>query len=278
MNSSTLCAEIMAEARYHNPKASLIQILDGVTELLSNEVLPEVLKNLSLPKFPSWSSILIAESRKERRGKKFKDSKSLRDRRVAIQQVEYVKRQMGWDGSDTSTSVRHFSDSTSPIFFPRFDLASVEEVSNHGSGYGKETKTPIEEEVGKPYPNILFPLKPQDTISLSKEIQQKIVSEPIVERAFKNIELSIRKLVDAKKLETSIDMSFRSDPEIPSWKKYVITITLPLNIDFNARMNMWTLFDLVIRKEITELAKNASDDERKFFDDLNKSLFLHVEL
>lgn len=276
MSQKTLYDEIVTQARIHNSSASSVEILESVLDIISKEVLPTVFKNLGLPEFPSWS-MLAFEERGRRKRKRGDTPRKLVERRAVIQQVECLKRRMGWDGGNSVTGTPYFPDSDNVEFLPTSDLSSVKKTMPHELNYAEEIKNRFLEP-DKPYPNVLLPMEPKQSVVLSEEIQKKIVSEPIIEEAFKRIEVQIRNLVAERKLETNVEMSFRSDPEIPSWKKYVIMIIPPASVDFKARMNIRTLFEIAIRKEMDDLLKKTGEDRERCLNQLDKSLFLHIEL
>lgn len=277
MSPQTLYDEILSQARNHNPSASSSEILEGVFEIISREILPTVFKALELPQFPSWSMLAI-ESRGRRRRKSVETPIKLVERRAVIQKVDRLKRQISWDGGNSVRYDPHFSDSNNITFLPTSHLSSAEEAFPREFDYGEEIKTQSLEEPDRPYLNDLLPLEPKEPMVLSEEIQRKIVSEPVVEEVFKRIEVRMRNLATDRKLEMSFEVSFHSDAEIPSWKKYVIKINPPSNLDFKARMNIRTLLDMAIRKEIDDLLKSANGNRKEYLNQLSKSLFLHIEL
>lgn len=274
MSTQTLLSEIMTEAKNHNPDASSSEIAQGIVGIMEREILPEVLRDVSLPPFPSWSDMLI-ESKGRRIRKRFRSREILEERRIILQQIEYVRRGLVWDGTDTIAPTPHFPDFTSVIEVPESGKSSIKEIPKHD---GEETQAPTAEIIDKPYPTITPQPKLKSQITLSTEFQEKIITEPLLEQTFKNVEVGIRELIDARNLEANIDVSFRLDFEIPSWKKLVINVGVPSQVDFKDRMNIWTMFDLAIRNKITSLAKDASDDMREYLGNLNKDLFVHIEL
>ena len=51
--SASLLEEVTAQIKASNPNASPEEITESILSLLSKEILPAVLKNMSLPKFPT---------------------------------------------------------------------------------------------------------------------------------------------------------------------------------------------------------------------------------
>ena len=269
MSSHTLYDQILTEARSHNPEASPDEILDGLVTILENEILPEVLQDMSLPKFPSFSAILRSESTGRLVKKKFEPTDTLRKRRVVIQQIERLKRQLGWDGNNESRTLPYFSNSSNLAVFPELHVSPT-----------KRTKLHIEkpEKTDEPYPTIAPPSKAPYQIVLSEAFQKKILSDPMLENVFKNIEIGMRNLIASRNLETDASVTSLTDFEIPSWEKLVINISPLSPMDFKERMNVWTLFDITIRNKIVALAKDADEKTQESLRNLNKRLYLHIEL
>lgn len=264
--------EILVELKKHNPQASADDISSGVISILEKEILPKVLRYMSLPDFPSWTDMAIRKSHKLPK-KILNTRESLEKRRRIIQDIECVKRQLYWDGGTTSK----------PTFsYPNADIITSTPELNFSSGW---QLTEPEEKVDNPpeqtndtHVQRLYNPTEKFKIVLKKEVQKKIVSDFVFEDVFRKIEISIRELVDSRNLEGSIDVSFRTDHEITSWKKYVIELNLPPKIEFKERTKIWTIFDLTIRNKLKELADNADADTKEYLKDLNRKLFVHIEL
>lgn len=276
MSPKTLYAEILSQAINRNPSASSSEVLEGIFQIMSKEILPTVFKNVGLPKFPSWS--MLAFEKRGRKRRKIEPQEKLAERRIVIQQIERLKRQISWDGGNSARYDLHFPDVDTLTFLPAQDLSSNKKALTRILDYGEEIKTQSLEEPDKPYPKSLLLSEPKQPIDLSDEVQKKIISEPAVEEVFKRIEVGIRSLFVERKLDATVQVSFHSDSEIPSWKKYVITLNPPSSMDFEAKMNIRTLLDIAIRKEMDGLLKNASEDMKEYLYQLNKSIFIHIEL
>lgn len=272
MVSQTLFSDILTEAINRNPQASPEDILEGLVNILETEILPSVIRDLRLPPFPSWAKMAI-KSRGRKSRKKFQPTETLRQRRAVIQQVEYLKK-LNWDGVNTPTPAVHFSDHDDVIGLPQLGMSFEIETRRRRS----KTKFPIIELPHKPYARVSFPLERKNPFVLSDEVQERVVSDPLLEGLFKNVEISIRELIETRGLEACLSVSFKSDLEIPTWEKYVIKITLPPRTKFEERMKIWEIFDLTIRNKILELAKKADDKTREYLESTNKNLYVHMEL
>jgi hypothetical protein len=284
MHSSTLLEEIISEVKLHNPNATPEEISEGIAAVLDKEILPEILRNVSLPEFPSYRSIAIAEGRgvRGKRKKAIMKSPELVGRRRAIQHVEDIRIELGWDGGDDLMPKAYIADSASLYYLPKADLPLVQEELDRQLGKDSNLKRdpqPTEKEtVNGPFQK--FPKQPEmrDLIVLSETAQRKIVSEPIFEKLFKNIELQLRTLIATRELRTEIDVACKSDIEISSWKKCVFEVHPPPELNFDERMKISTIFDIAIRKEIKELTKNADPSTIEYLQSLNRSLFIHIDL
>jgi hypothetical protein len=272
MAPKILLSEIVTEAINHNPYASPEQVLDGIVSIMEKEVLPLVIRDLSLPDFPSWAKMTI-ELKGRKAKKKFRPKETLKEKRAIIQQVEYLKK-LNWDGINTSAPSIHFSDHDDLMGIPQLGMSFEIEPKRRRP----RAKVPAIESAHRPYASIPFALERKNPFVLSSEIQEKIISDSRFEGLFKNVEVSVRKLIETRNLEAYLNVFSKSDLEIPTWEKYVITINLPSRMSFEERMKIWEIFDLTIRSKIADLAKKADEKTREYLDNMNKKLFVHMEL
>ena len=127
--------------------------------------------------------------------------------------------------------------------------------------------------------NQKIPQEPDNNIiKFSEKTQRKIVNEPIFESVFKDVEIKLRNIISTRKLSTDIDVECKFDEEISTWNKCVLTIHPPSDLNFEQRMNISTIFDVTIRKVINEMKKNADPRTSEYLKDLNRNLFVHVDL
>lgn len=272
MSPQTLLSEILNEAANLNPHASPQQILEGFFNILEREVLPSVIRDTSLPTFPSWAKI-TADMKRMRVKKKFRPKETLKEKRSIIQQVEFL-RKLNWDGVDTATPNIYFSGHDNLISLPQLGMSFEIKPAPEKSA----VKAPSQEIAHKPYSSVPFPSRKRNRFSLSNEIQEKIISDTRLENVFRNVEISIRRLIETRNLETYLDVSSKSDLEIPTWEKYVITVSLPPRMNFDEKMKIWEIIDLTIRGKISDLSKKVDQKTREYLDEINKKLFVHMEL
>ena len=285
MTSTTLMDELIAEVRLRNPSASPQEVSDGIAAIISQEILPEALRLLSLPKFPSYRSIETAEARSFK-GKRRPGTDALidlDDRRRVIQQIEYVRTRMGWDGFDDFVPRSHAPDSSSLHYIPKIDLPSSrdalrKEELKEGPDFRKMDQPAKKDSVNGTFQKMSRPQEKKDIIVLSETAQRKIASEPIFEALFKNVEVQLRNIIASRKLETEIDVVCKTDVEISSWNKCIVTVHPPPDLGFGERMNISTIVDITIRKAIKDLKENADSDTKEYLQNLNRTMFVHIDL
>jgi len=282
MQSLTLLEEIISEFRFHNPNATPQEISEGITAILGKEILPELLKNLSLPEFPSYRSLIISEGSGARGKRKMVIGKApnLDNRRRAIQGIENVRIKLGWDGGDDLLPKAFTADSAS-LYLPKSELPLIQEELDEqireDSDFRKSPDPVQKEAVNGPFQKIPKPIE-KNIITFSETTQRKIVSDSLFEVFFKNVEVQLRSIIDTRDLKTEIDVICKTDEEIPSWNKCILKVHPPSNLDFKARMNISTIFDITIRKTINELKKNADGNTLEYLKNLNRNLFVHIDL
>ncbi len=71
-------------------------------------------------------------------------------------------------------------------------------------------------------------------------------------------------------------MSEQSDLELPTWKRFVLQISISAK-DFDERLRLWDELDKAVRKRISELAEEYPDERAKIFE-FEKLLFLRLEM
>jgi len=265
--------EILVEIKKYNPHASPDEISAGVITLLEKEILPRAMQYMSLPRFPSWSDLSIQKSGRQPKKRIGRPKRSLEKRRIALQNIERAKQELHWDGGTIPLPTYAYSDADSIISPPETNLSSAWQPLRPKK---KET-IPLEQRVA-PYGAKLPLTKERFQIIFQKEFQAEILSDTVFEDVFSKLEITIRELIDSRNLEGNIDVSFRTDHEIPSWKKYVIVIDLPPQVEFEERTKIWTIFDLTIRNKLRKLTDKADGEMKDYLNNLNKKLFVHIEL
>jgi hypothetical protein len=278
MKSSTLADELVTQIRMINPAASPEEIFESIADILGKEILPEVLKNISLPRFPSYR-VEIAERQKikERRRGETLSPADINPSRKIIKEIESVRIEMGWDGIDDVTPKFRVNNSTALSYVPKVSLLSLKEKEPKKTDIKKDFEEKQEETV---HSNAqIVQIQPEkDIISLSETAQRKIASEPIFEEMFKNLEIELRESITRKKSKTELDVACKPDFEIPTWNKCVLTIHPNSEIDFGERMNISTRFDSIIRRTITQMKKDADVGTQEYLQNINDNFFVHVDL
>lgn len=275
--SLTLLEEIIAEIKLRNPNGSPEDIFEGVSAFLSTEVLPDVIKNIILPRFPTYREVSFEKKKaKSKIETKANSYKSLSYTRIMIQQIESVRNDMGWDGVDDTMPKISINDFTSPYYEPRNlrytkeNLRSKRQVEHESEEKAEEIVNATVQKVPKE--------SNKDIICLSDTTQRKIVEEPLFGQVFKNVELQLRDVIAKRQLETKVDVEWKNDIEFSNWQKCIVRIHPKKSCTFNEKMNISTLFDVTIRHQINELKKEADDNTKEYLNNLNKDLFVHIDL
>lgn len=278
MIGKSLLAELVTQIQVNNPSVTEDDITEGIIQLLSREILPNVIKNLSLPKFPSAMDEGL-ESKKLRgiRGSKTGRIAHVHERRSLIQQVEQVKNVMGWDGVDDIIPKIEVSASNSIYRFGRIYPLSKNE-RRKSNEYEDINEPEIEKQIINSTAQKLKPREEKNVIALSDSMQTKIVTEPLFETFFKNIEVKMRQAIFNRAPDTTVDVLCDPDQDSPDRLKCLIKIHPPEGLDFKARMNLSTVFDTIVRNEIKFFQEMACPEGRKYFQDINRNLFVHVDL
>ena len=278
MNEQSLLEELVAQIRASNPNATEDEISEGIDSLLSKEILPSVLKNLSLPKFPSaMNESLEAKRLKGIQGSKVEKIAQVHQRRSLIQQVEQVRNAMGWDGINDTTPKMQISNSSSIYPLIRLDFASKNErIRKPIKKIEPELETE-KETINATAQKINF-LTEKNIIDLSESTQRKIVSEPLFEIFFKGAEIKMRHAISSREPETKIEVLCNIDEESPDRTKCLVKIHPRKDLDFKERMKLSTVFDIIIRTEIKSLQEKSDIDGKKYLQGINRNLFVHVDL
>ncbi|MDH5461167.1 MAG: hypothetical protein OEZ29_01625 [Candidatus Bathyarchaeota archaeon] len=273
MNEHSFVSKIITQASYHNPEAFPNEILQGIVNLMENEILPAVFTALSLPEFPSAMKV-FRESRDRRRKKRFRRKASLEETRVLIQQLEYIKRRLiGYRDSSSIEPMVDFSDFDNFMAPYESNRSLIRERLEFN---GEPMKVAPVERPSKPYVSTLPPTRVKHQINLSQDIQDRIMSDSLFENVFKAVETEIRELAPSHPFEI-LEVSLHSDCELPDWERTILTLTLP-PMSFENKMRLWQRYDIRIRKRIAEVASQMDKSHRKRVEALNKNLFIHVDL
>ena len=278
MSEQSLLDELVAQIRASNPNATEDEISDGIDSLLSKEILPSVLKNLSLPKFPSARDESFEAKRlKSSQGSKVEKLAQVHQRRSLIQQVEQVRTAMGWDGINDTTPKMQISNSSS--IYPLIRLNFASKNAKIRKPIKKiEAESEMEKETINATAQKINFLIDKNVIDLSESTQRKIVSEPLFETFFKGAEIKMRQAVSTREPETKIEVLCNIDEESPDRTKCLVKIHPRKDLDFKGRMKLSTVFDIIIRTEIRSLQEKADIEGKKYLQGINRNLFVHVDL
>jgi hypothetical protein len=279
MTSLTVLDELVAEIKLQNPDATPEEIYEVIAVSLSKEILPEVVKSLVLPEFPTYRMVELEQSKRLKVKRKSKNDQfaNLGQRRSLIQDIERVRTEMGWDGVNNMRSTSFIANSTTLLFEPRRNFPMTRKISLRKPDFKEEFEEKEKETIHSTSQQMPIQTE-KDIFTLSETTQRKIVTEPMFEAIFKKVEMQLRGIIINRALQTEIEVVCQSDLEIPSWNKCILKVHPPSTLGFNEKMNISTLFDITIRNVIKSLKETATPEEANYLQDLNRNLFVHIVL
>jgi hypothetical protein len=284
---SSLIEDIVNEITLYTPEATSDQIANYLIQLMENEILPEALRRVSLPRVPTPLEELRIKHwlRRVRKRRRRIEEQKLAMWRV-VEQFESVRHAINGFPVDISDFRRRELDlrDGTDIFEERrlFQGTVSRRGLLRGDGFpiieSRDVKKRIEE-LGKvlPYNPYREMEERKPGFYFDRMVQDEILADTLFSRNVSFIESAAKLFALSKTLQADFLLSFRRDSEIPEWKKYILTINVP-GIDFDAKMNLWDEFDAFIRERIRERLLHAPKQEAKKLKKLNNTLFTRVEL
>lgn len=260
----SLYDQLISELSLANPRLSQEQISGQITALIQNEILPEAIARIRLPKLPSPVSVKREELRGIRYGKIY--PRPLQENVRFIQDLEKLR--LRFNGSDLTNEdfPFRFTENTQTLLGPEME---------HDAEPDGETQ-PVEPDIVRerlrfsPYSERLERLqKPSHLINFDSDMKEKIACDSLFEILVGKIESAIRRNYES--LRIYFDFSMRRDMDDPGREKTIIHITLP-DRDFDEKMEFWDKIEADIRHVIEKL--DITESERKT---INRNLFTHVE-
>lgn len=284
---ASLIEELVNEITFYTPEATPDQIKDYLIHLMENEILPDALKNASLPYRPSPVEMFRMKQWLKRVGKRRKplEEQKLETWRM-VEQFESVKYAFGGypvDISDLRFRKVDYLDGTNVLRGRQpFQGTFLRRRPLRGDGLPiiepNNVKRRIEElEKVRPYNPYIEREERKPGFSFDHMVKHKILTDTIFSHIVSTIESAAKIFALSKSIQADYLLSFRRDSEIPEWKKYILTVNVP-KLDFDAKMKLWDEFDAFIRKRIRERLLYAPKQEAKKLKELNKTLFTRVEL
>jgi len=173
---------------------------------------------------------------------------------------------LGWIPGTSSDSITHFVDgypspTKSPAELRQFDLNTEPLV--------------LSRQKTLPYSPWSSELLKAPDLRYQEDFVYRL-SDPVYERVASTLEVSLREFAEKVGFEWKFSMSEQSDLELPTWKRFVLQISISAK-DFDERLRLWDELDKAVRKRISELAEEYPDERAKIFE-FEKLLFLRLEM
>jgi len=268
-----------------NPDASPEEIRDGLLYFFSYEVVPEAIQNVELPRSPSPAQLKWDEFRTSRlrKGRRERIIRARRDREKLITNLAYLK--FEWNGRHEDSSVApRFHDATLDLTasFRWRETGSNADVLLPGRRAFQEYLR-TDRHLTRDLP---FPLSPYSSlierpekiplpiVVLDKEIENKVLLDPIYRRIVGAMETMIRSHESWRSFE--FHFLWKRDVELPEWQNMVINVRLG-DIDFDTKMVLWDEIDAEVRRGLKDI-KNQLPDLKDHIEIINRGLFTSVDL
>jgi len=284
---TSMMEELVNQIAFNVPEATAEQISDYLVQLMEKEILPQALRNATLPSRPSPLEEFRLRQWLKRVGKKRRplEEKKLKSWHI-IEQFELLKHAVNGHPLDISDLKRReldYFDGTS-VFKGMSPLHGtlLRRKPLRGDGIPVvepgDVKKRIEKlEKVRPY----SPFKEREEIEsrfyFDRFVHDRISANQLFSRTVSTIESAAKLFALSKSIQANYFLSFRKDLEIPEWKKYILTMNVG-GLDFEKKMKMWDEFDAFIRERIKERLLHAPEEEAEELKKLDKVLFTRFEL
>jgi len=259
--------QLIAEIRFSYPELSSAEISERIATLVQEEILPEALTKIRLPKLPSPTSVRSEELRARRYGKD--RITPLQENVKLIQDLEKLR--FEFNGSSLTCDDLFFDlvNGTQSSFVPR----ARSDVGPYGKPLSVEPDIVRErlKTTTSPEKHERIVERPTSLIDFDSPIQERITNDPLFEKAMGAIESRIRKNYSHETVEIFFNLRARTDRDDPKREKTILHIKVPA-YDFDEKMELWEKIEKDIRDVIGEL--DISETEREAID---RNLFTHVD-
>jgi hypothetical protein len=116
---------------------------------------------------------------------------------------------------------------------------------------------------------------PRLRVAFEQQVQGLVTSDPVFEQIARTVESKMRAIALESQVSIELDFSSKSDPEYPTWKRYVVGINAAL--DFDTKMKFWSEIDAGVREALRQLRDRRPGDSARI-EDIGRNLFIHMEL
>jgi len=263
--------EVVKDMQKEYPTADLKDIEDVIINTIESEILPNVLRNFSLPDRPSLGSMKLLELRSRRRGKRGREIYERAFKNVTlIKNFEYVKSTIQYHSYANRSHDYILYNGSSNQILPDLDYKHLGETDyNH-----QEILLDINREYVRPK-LISEKIKPHLIIDIKKPIIEKIQTESTFKNFLKTLEKSLRKHTDTEDIR-NIDINQLDDYEISSWQKFIVKLKT-VHDDFDENINIWNDIQKNVRKDIKAKMNENLIDEKELFEKYLKNLYFHMQ-
>jgi hypothetical protein len=281
----SLLSRIVSELSLRNPDVSPEQMVHALFHSLETEIVPSAITAMVIPPQPSKMQLLLETKREERRRKKYRMHR-LEHRQELIQYLEYIRYKQGheetgqasFEPAPDNKSLSSFTPST----YVLDSTPSVREYIQRRDGVplpkdlGFRRFERREREKNNPYTKIAPEMKTTSMLFLDDRVQNKLSSDSLFLDVIMSIELFLRDFARSYS-EAVFNISVTNDPQIPTWEKVVVTLTLP-SLDMGEKMRIWDDVDVKLRKALRKISQWSDPSSRQEIEDISKRLFTHVTL
>jgi len=255
-----------------NPNADMKTIEEALINTIQNEILPNILINIALPKGPSPGQLKILEFRSRRGGIRVKERfEKLQKNINLLKNLEYVKAKLEYIKYINSSQEYYFYNGSGNQFYT-FAHPDFIGKTDYGDPFAlldetREYMRPrLISEISKSF------LK----IDIMESIIGKIKEEPVFKSFIKIVETSLRRTKYEYEI-SNININELRDYEIPSWSKIIINLTSKTD-DFDESITIWDSIQKHVRDDLISKTKELSEDEKELFNIYLKNLYFHMEL
>jgi hypothetical protein len=279
---TSLFIEIVSGLHKNAPDASPEDLANILIKVIEKDILPIAIKNMNLPSPPSPLEIKREQLYLKRAPKRSRNLPTLKEKEKLIREFEDIKHYLNGRDADNPSFVPDFSVTDFDTPKIPFDLtfkSSIQVPSPKTDGLSRESI--LEELTVSPY---IKPAKEKKEkgnevtkFIIANEIQNRIVSDSLFKDVFRVIEIAIKDFITTCPFEMDFTAYFREDIEIPEWKKVVLSVNA-FDLEYEQKMSLWDTIDSYVRNAIHELMETMEPSERKKIEDINKKLFIRMEL
>ena len=283
----SLLSQVVSELVLRYPSSSFQGITKLLIDSIENDILPDAIRIMKLPRPPSKMQILLERKREERRRKKYRRI-TLKHKVEVIEDFEHLKYKLGGSEADRAfpeaapvegdlDNPALYSSRALAMSFPREDIERKDGIPLRPEVGFSRFREPLEQERSNPSPKgapIGETKAPQFVIS--KEIRDRIVSDFLFRDIVGSIEIRLREF-SRNFPDVSFSISMKSDEEIPMWQKIVVRLAIP-TLSFQRKLDVWDQVDAELRDVLHKTTQRVDASKIGEVEAFNKKLFTNVVL